>query len=85
MKAGRWIAASYILGRDVLVDEPYPHVCGLWVDARMTPGLRVQLWRRECAACIQEQHEDRAPPAELPPISDELRAIEARRMGERED
>ena len=51
--SGLWIGASYVLGRDVRTDEPYPHICGLVVDGRMTPGLRVLLEPKNCAACTR--------------------------------
>jgi hypothetical protein len=86
MKPGRWAAASYVLGREVLVREPYPHICGNTVQGRMSPHVTVRLWRKECAACIQEEHDARgSPPVGLPPLTEEQRALEARRMGERED
>lgn len=79
-----WIGASYVLGRDVPVNEPYPHICGSVVQGRMT-GRTVRLTRQECAACRSEQHARRAPPpADLPPMTDEQRAEERRRMGERD-
>ena len=54
---GLWIAASYVLGRDVSTDEPYPHLCGRVVDGRMTHGLRVLLEPENCAACGQRRFE----------------------------
>lgn len=82
--AGRWIGASYVLGRDVLLGEPYPHICSFVVDGRMS-SVRVRLRRKECAACLQEAYDSRPPPpAGLPPVTDEQRAEEARRMGERD-
>jgi hypothetical protein len=82
--SGRWIGASYVLGRDVLTGEPYPHVCQLDVTGTMT-GARSRLQRRDCAACLTEQAARRAPPpAPLPPVDDDTRALEARRLGEHE-
>lgn len=80
----QWIGASYALGRPVTTAEPYPHICHLTIDGRKTPSLRVKLWRRDCAACVQQQHAERSPPDQLPPMTDEQRAEEARRMGERD-
>jgi len=54
---GTWIGASYALGRPAPVDEPYPHVCGHTVYGRVTPGIRVPLRRRDCAACVEKQNE----------------------------
>lgn len=54
-----WIGASYALGRDVPIDQPYPHVCGASVNGRMTPHLMVRLLPRDCAACAEERHRTR--------------------------
>lgn len=83
IRPGVWIGASYALGRNATVAEPYPHICGMRVAGRMTAGLTVRLWRKECAACIQEQHDEqtagRAPP-------DGWQETDRRRVGEgRED
>lgn len=77
-----WLGASYALGRPAPVTEPYPHICHLTVVGRMT-GRQVELWSRDCAACLQQQHTER-PPTDPPPVTDEQRAEEARRMGERD-
>ena len=53
LPAGVWIGASYALGRPAPVDKPYPHICGITVPGRITPGLTVRLWRKECAACAE--------------------------------
>lgn len=85
MKPGRWAAASYVLGREVMRGEPYPHICGRIVDGRMSTNSRVYLKAKDCAACVQERYARRAPPpAGLPPVTDEQRAEEARRLGERD-
>jgi hypothetical protein len=52
---GVWIGASYALGRDVPVDEPYTHICRRRVRGRMTPHLDVVLDHRACAACAEER------------------------------
>lgn len=49
---GIWLGASYALGRDVSVRDPYPHICTITVTGRMS-GQPVKLWRRDCAACIE--------------------------------
>jgi hypothetical protein len=81
MTTGIWLGASYALGRDVPVDEPYVHICHLTVPGRMT-WHTVQLRRRDCAACLTNQPARPAP--DRPPVTDEHRAEEARRLGERE-
>lgn len=48
--AGIWIGASYALGRDVPVDGPYPHICGITLTSRHTHE-RIRLRRIDCAAC----------------------------------
>lgn len=84
IKPGRWIAASYVLGREVMRGELYPHICGFTVTGRMN-GRQVHLRSKECAACLQEAYDSRPPPpVGLPPVTDEQRAEEARRMGERD-
>jgi len=45
-----WLGASYVLGRPVPVDGPYPHICLVEVPGTMT-GRLVKISRRECAAC----------------------------------
>jgi hypothetical protein len=57
---GLWIGASVALGRDVPVDKPYPHICGVETTGRMT-GRRYRLQRRDCAACGTEQARRTAP------------------------
>jgi hypothetical protein len=47
---GIWLGASYVLGRDVPADGPYPHIDGRIITGRMT-GVEVRLTRRDCAAC----------------------------------
>lgn len=53
-----WIGASYALGRDLPVTEPYPHICGAEVAGRMTQR-RYRLWRKDCAACAATEHANR--------------------------
>ncbi|GAA4470324.1 hypothetical protein GCM10023170_086960 [Phytohabitans houttuyneae] len=57
-----WIGASYVLGREVRTDEPYPHICGLVVDGLMTGGLRILLEPRQCAACAQHEYDAKHHP-----------------------
>lgn len=79
---GVWLGASYALGRPVPVTEPYPHICSITVVGRAS-GQRLKLWRRDCAACIQQEHDERQQPTELyPPVDPDITAAEARRMGE---
>ena len=47
---GLWLGASYVLGRDVQLDEPYPHICQADVIGRIT-RTQFRTWRRDCAAC----------------------------------
>ncbi|MFF5228430.1 hypothetical protein [Dactylosporangium sp. NPDC000521] len=47
---GIWVGASYALGRDVPVDGPYPHICGINLTSRHTRE-RIRLRRIDCAAC----------------------------------
>lgn len=51
MSDGVWIAATRALGRPVLVDEPYPHICEIEVVGQV--GRRFKTWRRDCAACAE--------------------------------
>ena len=85
--SGVWIGASYALGRSVRVGEPYPHICGINVAGRMS-RRRVVLWKRDCAACVQEQHEQEHPPQipvdQLPPVDPDITAAEHRRTGEKD-
>jgi hypothetical protein len=59
---GVWIGASYVLGRPVPVNEPYPHICGASVTGRIT-GRSVTLRHgvrdgyADCAACAHQQAE----------------------------
>lgn len=80
---GVWLGASYILRRPVPVGEPYPHVCSLAFVSLRT-GKRVWLGRRDCAACVQQEHEERQqlPVDQLPPVDPDITALEARRLGE---
>ncbi len=80
MRAGIWVGASYVLGRDVPVSEPYPHICGLRVVGVMS-GREYTLWRRDCAACRVEQTSRLRPVVPLPP---EARQITDRILGESE-
>jgi hypothetical protein len=43
------------LGKPVLLDDLYPHICRWRVSARVTPGLQVTLWPKHCAACQEER------------------------------
>lgn len=52
-RLGIWLGASYVLGREVPVGEPYPHICGHEVVGRDS-GQKVRLWRRDCAACTAD-------------------------------
>jgi hypothetical protein len=76
-----WLGASYALGRPVPVTEPYPHICGTNVVGRET-GRRYRLWRRDCAACIQDEHDERQQTDDYPPVDPDITAAEARRLGE---
>jgi hypothetical protein len=78
-----WHGASYVLGRPVYVDEPYPHLCALQFRSPRN-GQRMWISRRDCAACLQEAQSARQPPDsdQLPPIDPEITAAEARRLGE---
>lgn len=81
---GVWLGASYALGRDAPVTEPYPHICGQNITGRMT-GRQVRLWRRDCAACVQDEHDQQQQQLDvdqLPPVDPEQAALEARRLGE---
>jgi hypothetical protein len=84
---GLWIGASYVLGRPVRFGEPYPHICGVNVAGRMS-SRRVLLWKRDCAACVQEQHEQEYPPPiavdELPAVDPDITAAEHRRVGDKD-
>lgn len=77
VEAGHWYAATVLLGRPVPITEPYPHICGSVLPKGGT------VWRRDCGACQWEAQQKREA-AELPEVSEEQRALEARRMGERE-
>jgi hypothetical protein len=80
--SGVWLGATYVLGRTVRVGELYPHICGQHITGRMTPSLRVSLWKRDCGACAWETAERQtAARAELA----ELQAEHRRRAGERDD
>lgn len=80
---GIWLGASFALGRPAPVTEPYPHICGCTIVGRMT-GRTVRLWRKECAACVQEANEQQLPSGDLPPVHPDVLAEEARRLGEHE-
>lgn len=47
-----WVAASYVLGREVPTDEPYPHIHDRTATGQIT-GRTYQIWRRDCAACAE--------------------------------
>jgi hypothetical protein len=49
-RTGLWLGASYVLGRDVPIDGPYPHICGTTLISRHTRE-RIRLRRIDCAAC----------------------------------
>lgn len=79
---GVWLGASLVLGRPVPVREPYPHVCRLSFIGWAT-GKRIWLGRRDCAACVQEEHDERQQPTDVfPPVDPAITAAEARRLGE---
>jgi len=80
MRAGIWVGASYVLGRDVPVSEPYPHICGLRVVGTMS-GREYTLWRRDCAACRTEQT-NRNQPAVVVPLPPEAKQLTDRILGE---
>jgi len=65
---GIWIGASYVLGRDVPVDGPYPHICAKRVPGRMTPGAVVITGPRDCAACVMERAVRRRPRTTAPTV-----------------
>ncbi len=48
--SGLWLVATAVLGRPVPVDERYPHVCGVTVEATRS-GHPYRYLRRDCAAC----------------------------------
>jgi hypothetical protein len=60
MSQASWIGASYVLGRPVPVEEPYPHICHTTVRGTVT-GRPVTLGRKECAACQEERQPRRSP------------------------
>lgn len=47
---GIWLAAAYVLGRDVPVGGPYPHICHADVVGLVT-RTRFRVPRIACAAC----------------------------------
>lgn len=47
LPTGRWLGASHVLGRPVMVDEPYPHVCHIPFVGTMS-GRLIRLQGREC-------------------------------------
>jgi len=54
-----WVGASRVLGRPVLVDDPYPHVHGMTFDGWATEaGREIEVWRNMCGACPQRRPED---------------------------
>ncbi|WP_428964497.1 hypothetical protein [Micromonospora fluostatini] len=53
MTPGQWLVASAVRGRPVLVDEPYPHLCGATVTATRT-GRPYRYTRRDCPVCPQQ-------------------------------
>ncbi|WP_158566511.1 hypothetical protein [Micromonospora craterilacus] len=50
MSGGVWLVATARLGRPAPADEPYPHICGITVDATRRRD-RFRLTRRDCPAC----------------------------------
>ncbi len=83
MRVGIWVGASHVLGRDVAVSEPYPHICQLRVVGTMS-GREYTLWRRDCAACRVEQT-SREQPVVVVPLPPEARQLRDRILGEGED
>jgi len=51
---GIWLLASHVVGRPVRTSDPYPHVCG-WTGPGLMTGARVELRRRDCGACAEQQ------------------------------
>jgi hypothetical protein len=49
-----WLGASYVLGRPVPVDEPYPHICRFEVPGTVTRRL-VKVERGDCASCRERR------------------------------
>lgn len=79
---GVWLVASRALQRRVDVHErPYPHIDGERVPTRRG---EVRLGPMHCAACADTQHRREAASQTPPPVDDDQRALEARRLGERE-
>jgi hypothetical protein len=81
---GIWLGATFVLGRDALVTEPYPHVCHFEWFSRDT-ARRVKLRRLDCAACVQQFQQRAEPTGDLPEVPAEVLELEARRLGEHTD
>ncbi|QOC89860.1 hypothetical protein [Micromonospora craniellae] len=47
---GRWLVATTLLGRQAPAGEPYPHICGITMEATRRRE-RYRLTRRDCPAC----------------------------------
>lgn len=78
---GIWLGASYVLGRDVPVREPYPHICGNNVQGRMSTR-RVVVWIRDCAACVHEGRDQQQTVDWPTPVAEAHKAVERRTLGE---
>jgi hypothetical protein len=81
---GIWLEASFALGRDVPVTEPYPHICHVEWFSRTT-AQRVKLRRLDCAACVAQFQQRTEPTGGLPEVPAEVLEAEARRLGEHTD
>lgn len=54
-----WLLASRLLGRPVLVDEPYPHVEGAHCGTEHDGVTPIIMYRNGCARCAEEGYRPR--------------------------
>lgn len=73
---GVWLAASYVLGREISIEGRYPHVC-YWTVTGLVTGRLVYLTSGDCPACLRQRAGRRRDAPGIPAPRGDTQALAA--------